>query len=246
MTTPFLFLSYSSQDRDFACGLLGKLETWDLPYWWDQHIEPGEEWRTKVQEQLEKAAVILTLWTKDSAASKAVIEEASTAQGKRKLVHVRLDDSDIPYGFKETQYVDLRDWHGSDSHPTFQRLIYALRDKLTVPTVSFATSRIRESSPVEAVVVRGRLVLKDAPANAPAAQVNPVELKARLTGLRQTVGSMCQMCADNTVYQSPPTLHQCLEAIQTASKSEPVTWYALEDAKTMLQDCMADNFATES
>ncbi len=243
---PFLFLSYSHEDREIARGVLTRIENQGLPFWWDQSIAPGDEWRARIAEQLENATVVLTLWTKNSSTSKAVIEEASTAQAKRKLVHARMDNSKIPYGFSETQYVDLRDWDGSQSHPSFQRLLFAIQDRLNAPTVSFVTQRIHESSPVEIVAYDGRLAVKDAPANAPAAVINPLDLETRLTGLRQTVGTMCRICADNTVYQLPPTLHHCLEAIQTAANTLPVTWYALEDAKVLLNDCMVSNFAAES
>lgn len=243
---PFVFLSYSNEDREFARALMSKLEQYDIPFWWDQNISPGDEWRAKIAEQLEKATIVLTLWTKNSVSSKAVIEEAARAQRQRKLVHVVLDDSECPYGFSETQYVDLRDWDTSDTHPAFLSLIYAIQDKLTVPTVSAATNRIRESSPIEVVVHNGLLALKDAPANVPSAVANPSDLQARLAGLRQSVDNMCKMCSETDVYQLPPTLHHCLDAVRTASVTLPVTWYALDDAKTMLKDCMVDNFASES
>ena len=243
---PFVFLSYSSEDREFASGFLSQIENRGMPFWWDQNIDPGDEWRARIAQKLEAATVVLTLWTQNSIASKAVIEEASRAQAERKLVHVRIDDSEIPYGFAETQYVDLRDWDGSENHQSLERLFYAVQDKLAVPSVGFATTRIRESSPVEVVARNGRLAVLDAPANAPSIITNQADLEKRLSGLRQTISSMCQMCSDSTAYQLPPTLHHCLEAIKLASFTEPVTWYALEDAKTLLHDCMVDNFAAES
>jgi hypothetical protein len=242
----FVFLSYSSQDRDFARGLTTQIKGRGLPLWWDQDIAPGDEWRAHIAEQLEQATVVLTLWTRNSTLSKAVIEEASTAQAQRKLVHVRLDSSDIPYGFSETQYVDLRDWDGSESHPDFRQLLYALQDKLAIPTTSYAETRIQESNPVEVVAHDGQLTVRDAPANAPATVINPADLEARLEGLRQTVGNMCRMCADKSAYQLPPSLHHSLEAIQTACTGTPVTWYALDDARTLLQDCMDDSYAADS
>lgn len=243
---PFVFLSYSSLDRELVTSFLSLLRKKDIPAWWDQDISPGATWRSEISTKLETSSVVLTLWTANSIISKPVIEEASTAQRKRKLVHIRMDDSTIPYGFGETQYVDLRDWDGTVIHPNFQRLIYAIQDKLATPTVEFASKRINQSSPMEIVAHEGRLAIKDAPSNMAPEVVNPVDFETRLIGLKQTLDSMCSICSDKTAFQLPHTLFHCLEALKLTLTTNPVTWYALEDAKFLLNNCMIDSNASEA
>ncbi len=131
---PFVFLSYANQDHLRVGALHKVLQEASIPLWWDQDILPGTAWRAAIAERLKLAKAVVTFWTKDSTASKAVIEEAATAQREGKLIHVRLDDAPLPYGFAETQYLDLRKWDGTASHPEMRKLIQALRDRITPPT----------------------------------------------------------------------------------------------------------------
>ena len=49
MDKPKVFISYSSQNRDFAELLKLKLEKEDIDVWQDvDEIEPGEEWRNEI------------------------------------------------------------------------------------------------------------------------------------------------------------------------------------------------------
>ncbi len=242
----FVFLSYAHQDREAIAAHYGLLREQALDLWWDQDIQPGDSWRDRIADHLEQATVILTFWTQHSTASKAVTEEAARAQAARKLVHVRLDDAPVPYGFGETQYVDLRDWDGMASHPDYQRLISALRDKLARPTLEFASRRVAQSSPIEMVADDGRLTLKDAPVHVPPPLVDPADLAARIEGLHQSVCTMIGMCSDRNSFQLPGTLDHCLEAVRLAVTTDPVTWYALEDAKCLLSNCLQDSFAAET
>ncbi len=242
----FVFLSYAHQDREAIAAHYGLLREQALDLWWDQDIQPGDSWRDRIADHLEQATVILTFWTQHSTASKAVTEEAARAQAARKLVHVRLDDAPVPYGFGETQYVDLRDWDGMASHPDYQRLISALRDKLARPTLEFASRRVAQSSPIEMVADDGRLTLKDAPVHVPPPLVDPADLAARIEGLHQSVCTMIGMCSDRDSFQLPGTLDHCLEAVRLAVTTDPVTWYALEDAKCLLSNCLQDSFAAET
>lgn len=245
-TANVVFISYSSADRELVEGFKEHLTQNGIPTWWDQDIKPGAAWRTEIADRLEDSSLVLTLWTANSTKSKPVIEEASSAQSKKKLVHVRFDRSAIPYGFAETQYVDMTDWDGTDRHPNFEKLLFAIKDKLTKPNASYAEKRLATSNPTEMVASQGKLTLKDSPANVRPPIVNPSDLKERLFGLAQTVSSMCNMCGHSNSFQLPHTLPHCLEALRLALTTEPVTWYALDDAKSLLCDCMEDNYAQDT
>ena len=149
----FVFLSYAAKDRDLIQSLHGLLTAQGVAMWWDQDIPPGDGWRNRLQEQLGSATAVLTCWTAASVASDAVREEASTAQGQGKLLHVRLDDAPLPFGYAETQYQDLRDWDGTDSDPRFRRLVQALKDKLDPNRIS----EVRFTSPAEFRTIDAKL-----------------------------------------------------------------------------------------
>lgn len=128
--SPFVFLSYATADRPRVGVLRDILLAEGLEVWWDQDIDGGDRWREEIRIKLDAAACVVTLWTEASTASDAVREEAARAQSAGKLVHARLDAAPLPYGFSETQYVDLAEWDGSAEHPAMRRLIQAVRAKL--------------------------------------------------------------------------------------------------------------------
>lgn len=233
---PFIFLSYASRDYDRIAPLYDFLSDQSLPVWWDQDIPAGATWRDEIAKRLDTAAAVLTLWTLDSTQSSAVNEEAASAQSKGKLVHARLDDAVLPYGFAETQYVDLRGWDGSPDHPAMRKLVQALRDKINPPTSAEMNQRLQQASPVAMAPHNGKLSPVDTPPHAPPETVNVPDLDARLDGLRQSLASLQGKAREG--YQLPQALFHCLDAIAAALKADPLTWYALEDSRDSLADCL--------
>lgn len=242
---PFVFLSYSSKDRDLVREIRGLLNGSGVKTWWDQDIEPGAAWRETIDQKLVAAAAVLTFWTENSVASPAVTEEASNAQAKRKLVHIKLDNCQLPYGFAETQYVDFKDWDGTTSHDLYRRVLYNLRDRTGVKSADTVSARLAASSPVQLVPNKGKLTTKDAPVNVPPVFVNEAELSDRLEALGQTLRNLKSICGTGD-FNFPPALHHSLGFMLDAVSVEKVTWYALEDAKIMLVECMTDNFASDA
>ena len=107
---PFVFISYSAEDRDQVREVRRFLFAEGINCWWDQDILPGQKWRQEISHQLEAASAVFTLWTKASTKSDPVIEEATFAQKQGKLVHGMLEPVTLPRFFGETQWVDLRSW----------------------------------------------------------------------------------------------------------------------------------------
>jgi hypothetical protein len=244
--TPFLFISYSEKDRlriaEF-CNIFRKL---DLPIWWDQDIAAGTGWRKVITDRLAAAQAVVTFWTSASAASDAVREEASLAQRARKLVPVRLDDAELPFGFAETQYVDLRHWDGTAAHPQMQKLLTALRDKLWPPTAAEMVARLAAASPIAMLPREGRLSPVDTPPHNPPEVENAADLAARLDGLRQTVSSLQDMAADRQNYQLPTDLNHALSGAKRALTASPLSWYGIVFARALLGDCVEEHDAAQS
>ena len=165
---PFFFLSYASADRPQIAELRDFLTGQRVPLWWDQDIPAGATWRATIAEKLRATRSVVTFWTAESVKSNAVIEEVSTAQAAGRLVHVRLDDAPLPYGFGETQYVDLRKWDGTATHPQMAKLLQALLDKFSPPP------QLPESrpAPLEPEIVNNRLVLESGSTGLPSSDAN--------------------------------------------------------------------------
>ena len=176
---PFVFLSYDHRDRGRIETIQESLIEAGISCWWDQDIDPGNEWRNEIAQRIKSATVVLTFWTEHSTGSKGVIEEASKAQAAGKLTHVRLDNVELPYGFAETQYTDLSNWHGSASDPRFQSLIMVLHDRLFPPGREMVLHRIAKAGPVSAVPQRGKIGLQDVPIEGKPSVDDPEDLGNR-------------------------------------------------------------------
>lgn len=129
-----VFLSYSSQDRKRAKQVRDCLITSGYLVVWDQDTPVGENWDSWIRSQLSAAAVVVVLWTKNSAASRNVFHEATIAADK--LVPVILEHmeaSDFPMGFYSNQAASLVKWNGQSGHHNFRRIVDAINERLLGP-----------------------------------------------------------------------------------------------------------------
>ncbi|MCE2739312.1 MAG: leucine-rich repeat domain-containing protein [Rhodobacter sp.] len=245
-TPAFFFLSYASQDRSRIGTLRDFLTGQGLPLWWDQDIPAGAEWRRTIATQLDAAKAVVTFWTQESVARKAVAEEASHAQATGRLLHVRLDDAPLPWGFGETQYVDLRGWDGTATHPQMAKLLQALHDRLNPPDAAAMAARLLAASPVAMLPKGGKLAPVDTPPNARPEVVNAPDLAARVEGLKQILAPLRAKAADRDNYQFPADLGHALAAVHSALHAETLSWYGIDDARAELCDCMSAHDAGQA
>ena len=245
-TPAFFFLSYASQDRPQIGTLRDFLTGQGLPLWWDQDIPAGADWRRTIATQLNAAKAVVTFWTQESVARKAVAEEASHAQATGRLLHVRLDDAPLPWGFGETQYVDLRGWDGTATHPQMAKLLQALRDRLTPPDAAAMAVRMLAASPVAMLPKDGRLAPADTPPNVRPEVVNAPDLAARVEGLKQSLAPLRAKAADRDNYQFPADLGHALATVHSALHAETLSWYGIDDARATLCECMSAHDAGQA
>jgi hypothetical protein len=245
-TLAFFFLSYASQDRPQIDTLRDFLTGQGVPVWWDQDIPAGAEWRRTIAAQLGAAKAVVTFWTQESVTRKAVIEEASHAQAAGKLLHARLDDATLPWGFGETQYVDLRGWDGTATYPQMAKLLQALNDRLNPPDAATMEARLLAASPVAMLPKDGRLFPVDTPPNVRPEVENASDLAARVDGMKQILGPLRAMAADRDHYQFPADLGHALATVHSALHAETLSWYGIDDARATLCDCMTDHDAGQS
>ena len=112
-----LFLSYSRADRARAQKLADALELAGFEVWWDALIEGGAQFAHTISEALDKADVILVLWSRNSVDSDWVRDEAAIGRDRHRLVPLSLDGSKPPLGFRQYQAISLRRWRGQTDAP---------------------------------------------------------------------------------------------------------------------------------
>lgn len=105
-----VFLSYARGDRVVAERLAHAITESGLSIWWDRHIKGGSEFSSDIETQLDSAARILVLWSKEAVVSRWVRDEASVAADSKRLVSASIDGTPPPLGFRQFQTIDLKAW----------------------------------------------------------------------------------------------------------------------------------------
>ncbi|WP_033955898.1 toll/interleukin-1 receptor domain-containing protein [Psychroserpens jangbogonensis] len=109
MSTETIFVSYSSDDRPFALGLVKELQSLGANVWIDQlGIGLGENWDNAIEEALEKSETFMLILSPTSVESQNVQDEVSIAiNTKKKLVPILIKECELPMRLQRRQYADL-------------------------------------------------------------------------------------------------------------------------------------------
>lgn len=87
---PYIFISYSHQDRARMMEVCNVLSKNGGRFWYDNGLRSGDDWNLVIASHLEKAAVCLLLLSREAAASIYVKNELNFAQSHRIPIHVIL------------------------------------------------------------------------------------------------------------------------------------------------------------
>ena len=121
------FLSYARGDEAQARQLKELLESKGYSVAWDRDLLPGPDYSQQIETAVRAARCVVVLWTQESARSRWVREEATMGRDQGKLVPARLEEMELPLGFRLSQTVDLRGWIGDADHPGIQQLEAGIR-----------------------------------------------------------------------------------------------------------------------
>ncbi len=116
-----LFISYASEDRDFARALAKALGDSGWSIWWDREIITGQTFDDVIERELDAAKGVVVLWSKHSIASDWVRNEAGVAAERGVLLPANIDGTRLPLEFRRRQTAVLKDWAGETSHPGLRR-----------------------------------------------------------------------------------------------------------------------------
>ncbi len=102
-----IFISYAKDDRATIDALSEDLEKLGYSHWYDAGLLPGHSWRQRIRSEIEKAAVIVVLWSPHSVNSKFVLDEVDKAGKLEKpVIPLRMkgfDTANLPLEHGETQ-----------------------------------------------------------------------------------------------------------------------------------------------
>jgi tetratricopeptide (TPR) repeat protein len=110
-----VFLSYARPNARSAARVAEALRGTGLSVWYDTNLPAHRSYTDVIEEQLDAAAAVVVLWSKDSVGSQWVRSEANRARETGRLVQLRLDGARLPMPFDQIQCADLRGWNGDRS-----------------------------------------------------------------------------------------------------------------------------------
>lgn len=125
-----VFLSYAREDTARAALVRDKLEALGLNVFFDaEGIDSGEEFPIVIDRAVKSAKCVLALWTRAALARRWVRIESRIGLDQSKLVAAMLDRTrpeDLPAEFYNVNFEPLFDFHGSDTHPGWRRVLRAI------------------------------------------------------------------------------------------------------------------------
>jgi len=154
------FLSYARVDLPRARQFEEALERSGWSVFWDRELVPGEGFRRAIERELKEARCVIVLWSHTSVDSEWVIDEAEEGKQNGRLISVRIDDVELPLGFRQLQAATLVNWSGNVDDNEFQLLTRRLQ-ALKPSNASPAAMAVPSPAPAPLPQPRGaRLALR--------------------------------------------------------------------------------------
>lgn len=148
-----VFLSYSRTDRKGALAIVRVLEAAGYGVWWDGLLEGGERFSHTTEAALAGARAVVVLWSKTSAASHWVHDEATRGRESGRLVPLSLDGSLPPLGFGQFQSIDVSHALGKPASEPMRKLLRAVAALHEGHAPATAVPRVEVVSPTRRRIV---------------------------------------------------------------------------------------------
>jgi len=143
-----VFISYARPDRSLAEALARDLTSRGYSVWWDAELVGADDYTDVIFEALRQSRVAIVIWTKASAKSRFVRDEARFALHLQKLITVKspsLDVYEIPFGFQGQHTDDV------NNREQILRAIHKLGARPTAAAAASNWDRIRTSGTINDV-----------------------------------------------------------------------------------------------
>jgi hypothetical protein len=107
-----IFISYKSDDREWANKLDTLIKSAGYTTWWDTSLMTGQKYNDCIDKELRAAKAAIVIWSERSWASAWVKEEALFARDQEKLLPIRIDNVSIGVPFYSLHTIDFQLWDG--------------------------------------------------------------------------------------------------------------------------------------
>jgi TolB-like protein len=121
-----VFFSYSREDQARAIPIIGLIQDAGFATWWDGMLEGGERFSRSTEEALDRAKAVVVLWSKTSAQSHWVHDEATRGRDRGILIPLSLDGTEPPLGFGQFQVINLAQSRMDSSDTEILRMLRAI------------------------------------------------------------------------------------------------------------------------
>ncbi len=118
-----MFLSYAHADALKAQSIAAAFEKCGCDVWWDRHIAGGSAFAAEIETALDRAEIVVVLWSAAARQSHWVRDEAGVGRDRGILLPFRIDATEPPLGFRQTQTLNLAGWDGNNRDPMMLDLV---------------------------------------------------------------------------------------------------------------------------
>jgi len=110
---PYVFISYSRNDRDFVERLIDGLRSEGINTWTDlENISPGANWKREIERGIFQSAALIYVSSKNSVKSNYMEKELSAfMRGGGRVIPIVIDEDgayDLPLSLRQIQWGDFR------------------------------------------------------------------------------------------------------------------------------------------
>lgn len=140
-----VYIIYASENRDVAERVRDLLApSWSI--WLDDLIVG--DFASAIKENLQNSACVVALYSEY--ASKAAVTDELRLANKygKKIIPLRLDESDAPYSFGNFSSVDFRSWSGEPDHKVFKLLQVKIQEVVPARRPADRLPSLFESLPI--------------------------------------------------------------------------------------------------
>ena len=142
-----MFISYASEDLEWASRLAHAFQALGWSVWWDRKIITGQAFDKAIEHELETTRSVVVLWSVNSIASEWVKNEATAAAERGVLLPALIKPVRLPLEFRRKQTADLGSWQGDARDAGFQALCQGIRTLLGSPPPGRASPLPERPSP---------------------------------------------------------------------------------------------------
>jgi len=130
-----IFISYKSERKLAAEHFAEVLRRYGYSVWFDYSLIKGKDFAEQIERQIRASKSLVVLWCSMSIGSRWVREEVHLAHELGLLIPVKIENCEIPFGFRLADTIDLSGWDGSPRSHQLDPLLDDLEAKVGRPAM---------------------------------------------------------------------------------------------------------------